>query len=56
MANYETAFKLKVVKSLLAGDGREMLLAQGWSVPEKKITTTRASSSARKGSAPLSIG
>lgn len=39
MANYETAFKLKVVKSFLAGDGGAKLLAWRWAVPEEKIRT-----------------
>ena len=39
MANYETAFKLKVVKSFLAGDGGAKLLARRWAVPEEKIRT-----------------
>lgn len=39
MANYETEFKLKVVKSSLAGDGGAKLLARRWSVPEEKIRT-----------------
>lgn len=37
MAKYEAAFKLKVVKSVLPGDGEQMLLARRWSVPEEKI-------------------
>ncbi len=37
MAKYETAFKLKVVKSFLAGDGRTKLLARHWSVSEEKV-------------------
>ncbi len=37
MANYETEFKLKVVKSFLAGDGGATLLSRQWSVPEEKI-------------------
>ena len=39
MQKYETAFKLKVVKSFLAGDGGSKLLARRWSVPEEKIRT-----------------
>jgi transposase len=39
MANYEIAFKLKIVKSFLAGDGGAKLLARQWSVPEEKIRT-----------------
>src|SRR5690606_21342715 len=39
MAKYETEFKLKVVKSFLAGDGGAKLLARRWSVPEEKIRT-----------------
>ncbi len=39
MAKYETAFKLKVVKSFLAGDGGAKLLARRWSVSEEKIRT-----------------
>jgi transposase len=39
MAKYEVAFKLKVVKSFLAGDGGAKLLARKWSVPEEKIRT-----------------
>jgi transposase len=39
MAKYETAFKLKVVESFLAGDGGAKLLARRWSVPEEKIRT-----------------
>ena len=39
MANYETEFKLKVVKSSLVGDGGAKLLARRWSVPEEKIRT-----------------
>lgn len=39
MAKYESAFKLKVVKSFLAGDGGAKLLARRWSVPEEKIRT-----------------
>ena len=37
MAKYETSFKLKVVKSFLAGDGGAKLLARLWSAPEEKI-------------------
>lgn len=36
---YQTEFKLKVVKSFLAGDGGAKLLARQWSVPEEKIRT-----------------
>ena len=36
MAKYETAFKLKVIKSNLAGEGRAKLLARRWAVPEEK--------------------
>ena len=39
MAKYESAFKLQVVKSFLAGDGGAKLLARRWSVPEEKIRT-----------------
>lgn len=39
MAKYETAFKLKVVKSFLAGEGGAKLLARRWSAPEEKIRT-----------------
>ncbi len=39
MAKYETAFKLKVVKSFLAGDGGAKLLARRWSVSEEKVRT-----------------
>lgn len=39
MAKYETAFKLKAVRSFLAGDGGAKLLAGRWSVPEEKIRT-----------------
>ncbi len=39
MANYETAFKLKVVESFLAGDGGAKLLGRRWSVAEEKIRT-----------------
>lgn len=39
MAKYETAFKLKVVKSFLAGDGGAKLLARRWSVTEEKVRT-----------------
>ena len=37
MAKYETAFKLKVVNSYLAGDGGAKLLARNWSVSKEKI-------------------
>ena len=36
MKKYQTEFKLKVVKSFLAGDGGAKLLARQWSVPEEK--------------------
>lgn len=39
MKKYQTEFKLKVVKRLLAGDGGAKLLARQWSVPEEKIRT-----------------
>lgn len=39
MKKYETEFKLKVVKSFLAGDGRAKLLARRWSVPKEKVRT-----------------
>jgi transposase len=39
MAKYEAAFKLKVVKSFLAGDGGAKLLARRWSVTEEKVRT-----------------
>ena len=39
MKKYQTDFKLKVVKSFLAGDGGAKLLARQWSVPEEKIRT-----------------
>jgi len=39
MKKYPTGFKLKVVKSFLAGDGGAKLLARQWSVPEEKIRT-----------------
>ncbi|WP_156370384.1 helix-turn-helix domain-containing protein [Acidovorax sp. Leaf84] len=39
MKKYQTDFKLKVVKSFMAGDGRAKLLARQWSVPEEKIRT-----------------
>ena len=39
MKEYQTAFKLEVVKSFLAGDGGAKLLARRWSVPEEKIHT-----------------
>ena len=39
MKKYQTEFKLKVVKSFLAGDGGAKLLARQWSVPEEKIRT-----------------
>ena len=37
MEKYKTEFKLKVVKSFLAGEGAAKLLARHWSVPEEKI-------------------
>jgi len=39
MKKYEAEFKLKVVKSFLAGEGGAKLLARQWSVPEEKIRT-----------------
>ena len=39
MEKYKTEFKLKVVKSFLAGEGGAKLLARQWSVPEEKIRT-----------------
>ena len=39
MKKYETEFKVKLVKSFLAGDGGAKLLARQWSVPEEKIRT-----------------
>lgn len=39
MKNYQTDFKLKVVKSFLVGDGGAKLLTRKWSVPEEKIRT-----------------
>lgn len=39
MKKYQTEFKLKVVKSFLAGDGGAKLLSRKWSVPEEKIRT-----------------
>ena len=39
MEKYKTEFKLKVVKSFLAGEGGAKLLARHWSVPEEKIRT-----------------
>ena len=39
MAKFETAFKLKVIKSFLAGDGEAKLLARRWAVSEEKIRT-----------------
>jgi transposase len=35
MTKYEVAFKVKVVRSFLAGDGGAKLLARRWAVPEK---------------------
>ena len=40
MKKYLTEFKLKVVKSFLAGEGGAKLLARQWSVPEEKIRTS----------------
>ena len=37
MKNYQTEFKLEIVKCFLAGEGGAKLLARQWSVPEKKI-------------------
>ncbi|MDB5743288.1 MAG: transposase family protein [Polaromonas sp.] len=39
MEKYKIEFKLKVVKSFLAGEGGAKLLARQWSVPEEKIRT-----------------
>ena len=39
MEKYKTGFKLKVVKSFLAGEGGAKLLGRQWSAPEKKIRT-----------------
>ena len=39
MGKYEAEFKLKVVKSFLAGEGGAKLLARRWSVPEEKVRT-----------------
>lgn len=39
MKKHETEFKLKVVKSFLAGEGGAKLLARHWKVPEEKIRT-----------------
>ena len=39
MQKYKTEFKLKVVKSFLAGDGGAKLMSRRWSVPEEKIRT-----------------
>ena len=39
MEKYKTEFKLKVVKSFLAGDGGAKLLARQSIVPEEKIRT-----------------
>ena len=39
MEKYKTEFKLKVVKSFLAGEGGAKLLSRRWSVPEEKIRT-----------------
>jgi hypothetical protein len=40
MAKYETAFKVKVVKSFLAGEAGAKLLARHWLVPEEPGQTT----------------
>ena len=37
MEKYKTDFKLKVVKSFLAGEGGAKLLGRQWSVPKEKI-------------------
>ncbi|WP_369913543.1 transposase [Limnohabitans sp. 2KL-51] len=39
MRTFETEFKLKAIKSFFEGDGRAILLARQWSVPEEKIRT-----------------
>ena len=39
MEKYKTDFKLKVVKSFMAGEGRAKLPARQCSVPEEKIRT-----------------
>ena len=39
MAKYEITFKLKVVKSFLAGAGGAKLLARRWLMPDEKIRT-----------------
>lgn len=39
MKKYQTEFKLKVVKSFLAGEDGAKLLARQWSVPDEKIRT-----------------
>ena len=39
MEKYKAEFKLKVVKSFLAGEGGAKLLARRWTVPEGKIRT-----------------
>ena len=39
MTKYDTEFKLRVVKSYLAGDGGAKLLARRWAVPEEKVRT-----------------
>ncbi|BEU98741.1 transposase (plasmid) [Acidovorax sp. DW039] len=39
MKKYKTEFKLKVVRSFLAGEGGARLLARRWSVPEEKVRT-----------------
>ena len=39
MEKYKTEFKLKVVKSFMAGEGGAKMLARQWSVPEEKSRT-----------------
>ena len=39
MKKYKTEFKLKVVRSYMAGEGGAKLLARQWSVCEEKIRT-----------------
>lgn len=39
MKNYQTEFKLEVVKCFLAGEGGAKLLSRRWSVPEEKTRT-----------------
>ena len=39
MEKYKNEFKLKVVKSFMAGEGGAKLLSRRWSVPEEKIRT-----------------